>query len=195
MKQKKGFTIIELMVYCSLSLIVLAAIFGTLVYSLKFYRAIDTLINLQRTSVTSLAMVTRDLIATKGTELVVDPDGKGIMFPSYKDNNGKYKFDSDGNTMWQKWICYYVDDKNNFIKKETAISPVTGSPPKPSGINNVEGFINATIARRVVARNIDKFSIISNSLTKNYTITITADDTLNPNKPNKIEIKTELSLP
>jgi Tfp pilus assembly protein PilW len=194
MKHKKGFTLIEILIYCSLFMFVMSAVFGVLLGSLRYFKTIDTLISLQKSVVISLSMVTRDLTATKGTLINTSSNPQGVMFPSYKSIDGKYTFDNDGQTKWQKWVCYYTDQNKNLVRKEVAISPVSGTPPKPSGLSSVSSFANSSQPGRQVARNIEKFSVSLNSTTGNYEINIIADDSENKNKPNQIDIKTELSI-
>jgi type II secretory pathway pseudopilin PulG len=197
-KSRKAFTLVEVMVYSVLIGVVLAGVYGTLIFSMRYFNAINKISELQDQVLIALSRLEMDISETSVlTSNTTTSDEKSkandsIIFAAYKDSSGQYMFNADtGKPKLQSWICYYLESDgqgtHNLVIKRKKIDPPSDTiPATPPDITN-----DTSIPRQVIARKISRLTITSGS---NIGIIITADGTENANKPYRITAQTEINL-
>jgi hypothetical protein len=136
MRNKRGFSLTEVLIYCLLIGFVLTAVYGILNFSLKSYRTTNSLMTLQSNALLSLARIESEIIesslddiswenvetfrAIPSTGLNPDPTKVedeyesrdshlvALIFPSPKGLDNSYDY-AGGVLHWRKWICYYPE--------------------------------------------------------------------------------------
>lgn len=191
-KTKVGTTLVEVLVYMALMGIVFAGIYGVFIASLRYYRTAEATARLQQNALIALSSITSDMSETKSSSISVNPSSpQGISFASPKKiPDGTYNIDtSTGEIYFQKWICYYLDENTgDLIRKEVEINNPTTSP----GTMQVPLLVQEDSPyRKVVARGIQLLEIDSADA-PTYSITLTADQTTDTTKQNKIIVKTDV---
>lgn len=155
-RRTTGTTLIEIMVYAALLGMFFYCIYGVLIASMRYFRIARATVEIQQQAMNAIANLSRDISQTKAEKIIIDTNPTGIIFPSPVDSEGKYSFDSSGELLWQKWICYYIDtnDGENYLfKKEYKIAPTT-DPVAPVSMDTTAEFKNASLHRRTIAKNI-----------------------------------------
>jgi Tfp pilus assembly protein PilE len=185
MKNKRGFTLTEMLIYCLLLGVVLTAVYGLFNFSQKSYRITRTMMNLQTDTLMILTKIEAELSETDinkytpygiqtvfAGDLENDPEYvMAVIFPSPKgiDNSYYYGTTNDNVLHWQKWIVYYYEAEpgNNthqtykLIRKERAINP-------PVPVDSKEGLVNPGIAtfltgggdnKKIIAEKVRQFEV------------------------------------
>jgi type II secretory pathway pseudopilin PulG len=212
MKKKKpanGMTLIEIMIYSVLIGVVLTGVYSVLLFSLRYFRAIDNMTTLQNKAMTVTSRL-EDSFRDSGSDSVTiaplylqgssQSSFTGVMFPSPKNVKNEYLFNNEGEIMWQKWVCIAPelqrDGTIDLVMKEVEVTPSAGTPEN-SPYSNVKEFAGAYNVdnKRVLARGISGFTVArAQAGSPVFNIQVTVDDTCDKNKPNNIRLETQVML-
>jgi prepilin-type N-terminal cleavage/methylation domain-containing protein len=202
---RKGFTLVEVMIYSVLIGVILAGIYGTLIFSMRYFNTISTVSAMQDSVLIALSRIEMDISETRADSVKIEKEPiNGIMFPVLKNSDGKYSFNSKGEVEWQGWICYYLEKDGtgtyNLAMKRKGITSVAVEPGTPP-YTTVQGFVqDSTISRQIIARNVKDINIEriidpdTGALTRNFKIEIAVDGSENNAKEYNIKAQTEIML-
>ncbi|MBI3925058.1 MAG: hypothetical protein HY319_05920 [Armatimonadetes bacterium] len=159
-----GATLIELLVYCSLLLLLLGAVYGTFSLSRRYYASVQAATESQQEAMKAMLSLGEELSQAAGDTLV---DGvslagpEGVRFLSARTEGGLFAHDpGSGDLLWQRWVCIHRDTgtREVLVTEVPLPSPTTQIPdpgfrPTVADIAGSPGF-----ARRSVARHIEELS-------------------------------------
>jgi len=193
-KPNRGFTLIEMIVYLSISLIIIIFAGNFIINGLRYYRLVEIETRLQQDLIVSISNISKEINMAKNSSLIKGTNG--VIFASARKPSGSFSFSSVGELYWQKWVCIYMKqsgDTNIIVKKEIAISPETLSPGAPP-FATVSEFDAAAVPERIIARGATAFTVEDAGYPGGYKISISLDKTTDTTRPNEIRGETEVLL-
>ncbi|MGE0494080.1 MAG: PilW family protein [Vulcanimicrobiota bacterium] len=164
-----AFTLPEVMVAGSLMLLVLGAVLRLMIAGNAYLSLQEGRTELQKDVTLAFLWMSRELRETDADSIQVAPDG--AVFASPRDFSGEVKFDSAGRMLWQKYICYYVEEvagKPCLVRKAVAISPPAVSPPPAPPVDSVR--LDNSINYQVKARNVKSVTFNNSVSPMEFTI-------------------------
>jgi Tfp pilus assembly protein PilV len=195
-KTKKGVTLIEVMIYSLLVGIVLTGVYGTLIFSLRYFQTINTISSLQDSVLITLSKIETEMSETRAAAITVSTSPPGVMFPTLKNTQNQYLFNNNGQAMWQGWASYYLqtneDGTKNLVMKKVNLSTPRAVNPGIPPYSSVAQFASANVAPQLISRNVNHLKIEPGSSINNFRIAITAELVEDQSKPNSITAETEL---
>jgi prepilin-type N-terminal cleavage/methylation domain-containing protein len=196
-KPQKGMTLVEIMIYSALVGIILTGVYATLIFSMRYFKTINTLSSLQDSVLVTLSKMEMEMSETRAASITIsESNPPGVMFPTLKNLQGNYTF-SGGQVLWQAWTCYYLqkndeESYNLVMKKVNLSSPRTGNPGEPPFPSVAAFAASSSAPPLLVSRNVNMLKVTPGSTIYNYRISITAECNEDKSKPNKITAETEL---
>ncbi|MCA9778046.1 MAG: hypothetical protein KC800_15055 [Candidatus Eremiobacteraeota bacterium] len=133
MRNRFGTSLIELILVCALLGGVGLGVGILIAKGVDFYLDSNDGIEVRKQLVIGASRLSRE-IADSQIDAVDVSDPTGIVFPSLRDFNGGFVYDDRGRTLWQKYVCYYVDDTvtpNRLLRKEVDIPRAASGNPHP----------------------------------------------------------------
>lgn len=139
-RRRAGSTLIELMVYMFLLGLLLYAVYGIFVASLRYFQTAQATVDLQESAQKVIIRMILDIADTDYSTVVITggsaSSGTGIIFASPRSGVDLYIQDtnaSDGQLVgllyWQKWICIYFDSTSGTVYRSTiGITPTATTP-------------------------------------------------------------------
>lgn len=166
----RGFTLVELVVYCGL-LSIFTAVF---VFSLPS-RDNKTLENLSYSAEQSglvLAKLSKEIANSSSARLVIVENGKGLGYPSAMDEtHGSYAYDAAGNLTWRAWVCYLL--------KGSALDRMESPLAKPLTLDALPVFpgVAAMTGGRVslACADVAEFSVVSSKSALLVTLSVNVE--------------------
>ncbi len=154
-RSRRAFTLIELVVYAALLGMLMTALYFVLTSVLRSFKEEQTATDLQSSAQVAVAQLRMDLGDSHAASIVTNSNPSAVIFPSPRDLNDLFSWDSAGNIFWWSWVCYYQDSSNNLWRKSITITP-TSTPP--TGPPSVASFVSAP-GGRIVASNLTSFVV------------------------------------
>lgn len=150
--RSRGTTIPELLIFAALFLVVLGAVYSSLVMGLKAYRRTEAFASLQQQAMQALHQVSDELASSPA--FAVRLDTNAVVFLSARTPSGVLAYDANGKVMWQAWVMYSVEDQGGrsvLVRRELAITP---TPTPPTSVPTVNTMRSSAAALRTAARDI-----------------------------------------
>lgn len=136
-------TLIETLIASAMLLMMLGALYQTLVLGLRFYQKTRDAAEIQQETLKVVAQVQTSLQSANAGSLTVlppplpgpsSPRTPALIFVSAQSDDPYFRNDSaTGKPLWQKFVCYYCKDlpdgRLSLIKSEIPISPAATTPP------------------------------------------------------------------
>jgi len=169
-RRYKGFSLIEVTVYLTLLILIMGGAMAIMLLANCFFGS--TLDNnaVQRDAQATMMRLSRELEESKEDQVLFSEDGepKGVIFISPRDEAGEFEYDfsGEGRLMWQKWICYFVEEnggKLKLLRTETPIMPTT----EPTPTTWTTSHFQAIHKREVVSHELLAFEIVPDSTIEN----------------------------
>jgi len=165
-----GFTLIETILYLTILLLAMSAIYGVLMGTHRYFQIADSSVEVERSAHVAMRGLTSELAESNATPIIWDSStnpGPGIIFPSIRSTTGTVSYNTAGKILWQKFVCYYVDtgSPQKLTRKEVGITATATVPTAPTTHNTVSEFSgDASLSKRVVANNVQTFTVtVSNA--------------------------------
>jgi prepilin-type N-terminal cleavage/methylation domain-containing protein len=162
--RRRGFTLIELTIYSALLSMLLLAIYGVFVASMRYFRVSQTASDLQSSAQKCVLKVVADLSESTLSSMKITASGgtepPGIIFLSARNGDDRFTTSANGDILWQKWVCYYYDKASGTIFRNTQAFSPTAMPP----VNTLSTSAFQALAGAIpVANNCTSFSITGTS--------------------------------
>lgn len=176
---RAGFSIAELLVSAAVLSILLSLAYQVLIEGLRYYRESDARLDCQQDAIKVLLFFNQEMRESSYRSILVTPDTgaqyAGCVFGSARNAQGVLTFNSAGNPLWGKWICY-VRDTNSLTRYEKQVVPQI-LPSMPT--QNVAAFAaSPPPAKRQLSRLVKRFSV---------------NRTMTPNGVRTVQIELEMS--
>lgn len=178
-KKTYGATLLEMLVVCMISSIILLSVGKLIQVSVDYYFYATDQIEVQRNALLSLSLLTQELSQSSFESVVAENGGAnpGLIFASASDSTGKVTRDAAGRLQWSKLVCYYIDDNTDskaLFRKEELLATPTSTAPDPIDLGvDVSHFRSLADPGRIMARGISK--IESQELTDAVNVIVTAE--------------------
>jgi len=178
MRGRLGTSLIELILVCALLGGVGLGVGILISKGVDFYLDSNDGIEVRKQLVVGSSRLARELADSQIDAVYVD-DPTGIVFPSLRSFDGGFVYDDRGRTLWQKYVCYYVDDTvtpNRLIRKSVDLPRDASGTPHPLNPPGGPGELitpdpmtespnydvnwfksNSSIPPRIVIRNLAEF--------------------------------------
>ncbi len=153
--ERRGTTLIEVLVWSALFLFVLSVIYGSLVMGMDAYRRTENFATVQHQAMTALRDVSQDL-ANAQRAGVPTPSANAVVLASARDGSGKLNYDGTGKVLWQAWVTYYVTDQG-WMRSRLAFTPSATLPttiPTSSAIRSSGGASHQLVAAAIESLNV-----------------------------------------
>lgn len=153
LNRNRGITLIELLVATAIFSLISVAAFKILVEGGKYVRLNQLAIDAQRSGLFLLSEIGSGLQATKPTLIDVGPEG--VILASSNTPDGRAEFDPiTGALLWQKWVCYYLDNEE-VTRREILLTIPTSTPGPPPTFSD----FNAIDPVKSLGREITNFQV------------------------------------
>lgn len=181
---------------------ILAIIVGFLGYyliiSMDYFYMVNVRIRMQQSILNAFSKISMEMSKSDDSSVTLASDNTGAYFLSPINDDGSYEFDSSGNILWQKWVCYYTRDdddgkKKLIARKEEDIDPPSAHPGA-CPYADVASFAAANLHERIIAREVKTTSITAASYSAGYKIKVVIDGSDTRAKINEIEGITEVKV-
>lgn len=143
---------------------ILVCIYSLLSAGVRYFKSSMTTVQLQQDSLLALMWLTRELGESNPKTVATFANPPGVLFASPRDANGNIALDTQGLVKWQKFICYYLEDRNGvscLVRKEQmldhpdiGLSPPPIAPPAPRSFQTTAYYKNLGVPSRTVAQNV-----------------------------------------
>lgn len=169
-RRRRGFTLPELLVYMVVLLVFVTGIYSAFTLSLRCFHTAQARSDSMQAGQQAINFINR-MVATGASSTINTATAGALLFLSAQPTGtDKVTFvsDSNGNLMWYKWVCIYLDTSTGVLKESeqnlgTATSTIPTTPPTVAAMR--------VLPSRVVARNITAFTFPT---TSSYSITANA---------------------
>ena len=115
-KEKKGFTLVELLIAMAIALVVIAAVSSTFIFQQKTFNVQEQITEMQQGARAAIDMLTNEIMLAG-----YDPIGAGIVGVSYSASQLQIRADLNGNgntSDSHENIIYTFDSTNNQIDRK-----------------------------------------------------------------------------
>lgn len=176
MRKARGFTLIEIAVYCALVGMALLAIYSVLIACLTYFNATQANVDLQRSCLSILTKLSSELSESDSATVQISTDPPGISFASPRDSGGNFDIAS-GVMQWQQFVAYYVDTSNvtlPLVRKAASITPTGSVPTSQLSSYTVSAFSTMNAQQHTLGDNVTTFTPSLSGST--VSISIVADE-------------------
>jgi len=170
--ERRGATLIEVLVWTALFLFILSVIYGSLVMGMDAYRRTENFATVQQQAMTALRDVSQEM-ANAPRASVPTPTVNTVVLASARDGAGKLHYDDQGQVLWQAWVTYYVTGQGLMRSR----LPFTPSATLPTAIPTSSAIRSSGSAtHRVVAATVE--SLVVNLATSSADLELVAANDL-----------------
>ena len=142
----RGLSLVEVAIYSALALLLMGSVYGVLVIGLRYSGSSQTYADAQREAMLAVRKIGQELCNGNPAAVSLrDVDSGGsviiedhIFFMSadqpYPNQDAFWQYNTFGELLWWKWVCFYHDAANQRLVRSEIIEP-TGPlalPPMPS---------------------------------------------------------------
>lgn len=191
---RRGFTLLEVMVYAVLLGIMMTAMYLLLRTTLGFMRETNATASLQASAQRTAVKIAAELAqAHKGVgNIVASTSPSGIVFLSPRPGSGSTMYDSAGNQLWRQWVCYYFDaQKGRIMRSEINLSTPTTTPPScPYTVLNFTGLPG----NKMVADKVTGFSVALSGGATVVDLTASFSETVNSDNDYELQVTNQVLL-
>ena len=160
--ERRGTTLVEVLIYAALFVFILGAIYGSLTMGLNAYRRTDNFATVQHQALTGLRQLTDELASAPRAK--VGYETNAVVFPSARDGDGQVHYDGSGNVLWQAWVTYYVETGRGLVRSRLAFTPATQLPTTIPTSNSVRSDGSAT--QKLAANSVEALSFTPGNATE-----------------------------
>lgn len=122
-RRDKGFTLIEMLLTMTLSLIGIASVTTTLILGYRYFYLGNDITQIQQRAGIALEKMVKELRETSMDRIEPNPDSINseenssniISFASARDENNNFLTDAEGMPDWTKAIVYFIDTDSNVL--------------------------------------------------------------------------------
>lgn len=193
-RSRRGFTLLEVMVYAVLLGIMMTAMYLLLRTTLGFMRETNATASLQASAQRTAVKITTELAqAHKGVgNIVAGTNPNGIVFLSPRPGSGSTMYDTAGNQLWRQWVCYYYDAPNGRIMRgEINLTTPTTTPPScPYTVLNFTGLPG----NKLVADKVTGFTLTLTGGATLVDLTASFSETVNSTGDYALQVKNQVLL-
>lgn len=165
-KYRTGFSLAELLVSAAVLSILMSLAYQVLIEGLRSYRESDARLDCQRDAIKVLLFFNQEARESSYRSILAIPDNgipnavPGCVMGSARNPQGSLVFDSSGNPIWGKWICYARDGTKlmRFEKPSTAAAPQI--VPELPGQAPSAFLANPPASRRQLSLLVKRFSVV-----------------------------------
>jgi len=126
-KSRRGFTLLELLVYSMLLGILLIAVYGVFSAAMRYFRFVEATSDLRGQAQQTLLRVGAELAESRGYTVRVST--RSLVFLSPRRRDGRYSYDACGNLQWHKWVWYSLDGQGRLTRSTVYLSTPVSTPP------------------------------------------------------------------
>lgn len=127
---RSGLTLVETLVAMALLGMVLTATYATLVLAMRYQQKHDDAMAVYQEALKSMNRMEQALALGSPDSIVVEPEG--FVFISAGRPEGPFEIDSStGQVLWQKAVCFYVEEGVLRMKEQT-LAPTATLPATPT---------------------------------------------------------------
>jgi Tfp pilus assembly protein PilV len=164
MRKTRGFTIAEVLIYCSLLSMILYAVYGVAIAIFHYQRIAEARTGVQLNAIGALNSLSHDIEESRSayiTRETVYPFA--LLMPSPRDMNGNFQYDSTGLPLWQTYVAYYVDITQSpkvLVRAVQPIQTVSNTPPAALPRYNGTTFMSPNVSHRSVGVGVTAFNAV-----------------------------------
>lgn len=148
--ERRGTTLVELLIYSVLFVFILGIVYASLVMGLDAYRRTENFATVQQQAMTSLHALTDELASSPRSAVRYETGTTGaVLLLSARDASGRVQYDSTGKALWQAWVAYKLVPGRGLVRSEKALTPtadVPGTVPTPTEINSDNAATHRTVS-------------------------------------------------
>jgi hypothetical protein len=159
MRKWRGVTFVELLIYCVLLLLIIAAVYASFSIARDYYAAAQIETEAQQAAIDASLGVSQELAHAARNSIVLSESPAGVVFLSAKTDQGPFLHDqTTGALLWQRWVCIYLDTGTHELKRverllSAPVADIPGTTPTAG-----ELLSDNTLGHYVLGRNVTEFT-------------------------------------
>lgn len=137
-RARRGFTLIELIIYCAILGYVTYAVYEVFRGTQKYFAQADASVMVQQSAYATMKRILVEMSESKASLVVTSTSPtSGVIFPSPRlDGSNTRSYDGSQRPNFQQWVCIYLDTSTStFCRKTIAIATPTNTPTLGAGYN------------------------------------------------------------
>ncbi len=181
---KKGFTLIEILIAAFLFLLVSGIVLGVAVIAKRYWQAAEGSIEVKQNTYIATEKVMKD-VSDSSIDTFTDNTSetdRAIGFLSAYNTNGIFVTNNNGEIVWQKYIIYYIKSGDNRLLRKEVYGSFTDA------LTTAELRAQCDGKGRVAAFNIKSFSADVDKDKNNVAIIVGAETTDKNGKKNSFSM-------
>jgi hypothetical protein len=196
--KRRGFTVIEAQVACSLMLIVLCAIYAVLRPGFGYFKNGNVHAGLQQEVLKGMLALKSDLMESHSANIHSDTTPVAhAWFLSSRPPAGTsapVQFGPQGQLVWRKWWGYFHEPvQRKLVRAEIELTPATDVvTPPPVPVPTLLDFQNQTGPRRkIICGSLESFAVTRTTGSR-YRIQVRSTEAVASDKSTSVELDTEV---
>ena len=130
-----GLTLIELMISMALAALLMTSVYAVLKAAVRYYLNSNKAVDVQQSALLATSAVSTELMETNMGAILEDITAdRFVTFGSPRDVRGEVPATTDGQMLWQKYICYWAEAEGEIsalFRKEEPFTPTPDVPVVP----------------------------------------------------------------
>lgn len=130
-RARRGFTLIELIIYCVILGYVTYAVYEVFRGTQKYFAQADASVMVAQSAYATMKRIVVEMSESKASLVVTSSSPtSGVIFPSPRlDGSAVRSYDGGQRPNFQQWVCIYLDaSTSTFRRKTIAIATPTNTP-------------------------------------------------------------------
>ena len=194
---KPGFTLVEILVACTLLTFLLGGVFLLVQAGLRFLRQGEVQQTVHQQAQVASRRLTDELSNSDSGNIYFASDEVMFLSPERLRDNPDYRlYTFNGGLLeWHKWVCYYRTASRELHRAEIELPSQVTVPPNPAFALTRPDFeaVSAPL-NSVVARNISGLEITAGAVPQTFQVSITARGEVNSDQFTEINLTSTVKL-
>ncbi|MBI3925142.1 MAG: type II secretion system protein [Armatimonadetes bacterium] len=158
MRKSTGFTLVELLVTLALLGILLTGLYLTLLSALRYLSVAQAQQEVGQEALKAAVALRGEVQETRASTLRISSSPPGLVFLSPRKPDGSVEWDRWGRLIWQKWICFYLEDERLLRKEKSLAQPTVSDRPDP--VTPALLAADESLTAEVIARGVAAFDVV-----------------------------------
>jgi type II secretory pathway component PulJ len=190
-KTKRGYSLVELNTSVALVAILLASAAILLWSVTQYFRKSEARYLLQVQAAKTLSTISRELVQTNGTTVMVGPNGEWVSFASFRDLNGQNRRQL-GALVWQSRAAFSLSADKQAIWERALIAQPSEQPPEAQSLDNLRQLATPN-QRQIIGNHMEAIGFSLNSNRKTLDLSLRSQ-TKHWEKSYWVELKSSINF-
>ncbi|MBX3169481.1 MAG: prepilin-type N-terminal cleavage/methylation domain-containing protein [Candidatus Eremiobacteraeota bacterium] len=168
---KKGHTLLEMMIACSVASICALGILALVKAGVRYLLVTEAKTTLQKDAILAMRRLSDEFSETNDASFNIGNStngsvNRGVVFANPRDPvSGEVSYDPAGRMYWPKLVCYFVKVESNVqcIARNVTLLPIPKAFPPPVDLLDTYLGNTSSTPSKIVARNVALFELTNDA--------------------------------